>query len=53
MKSQDKEVSLDPERITKELIHEVASKVAREVVENLDKETLKNLIRKKIEEFRV
>ena len=49
----NKEMSLDPERVTKELIHEVASKIAQEIVENLDKETLENLIKIKIEEFKI
>lgn len=53
VKQQGKAVALDPERVTKELIHEVASRVAQEIVENLDKESLRNLIRKKIEEFEV
>jgi len=46
-----KEMTLDPDRVAKELVHEVASRVAREIVENMDKESLKHLIRKKIEEF--
>ncbi len=49
----NKEMTLDPERVTKELIHEVASKIAQEIVENLDKETLENLIKTKIEEFKI
>jgi DNA-binding response OmpR family regulator len=53
VKQQGKEIALDPERVTKELIHEVASRVAQEIVENLDKEGLRNLIRRKIEEFGV
>ena len=50
-KSRDEKPTLDPQRVTKELIHEVASRVAQEIVENLDKEYLESLIRKKIEEF--
>lgn len=49
----EKEVTLDPERVTQELIHQVASKIAQEIVENLDKEALKDLINKKIEEFKI
>lgn len=49
--SRDEKQSLDPERVTKELIHEVASKVAQEIVGNMDKEYLESLIRKKIDEF--
>ncbi len=51
VKSRDEKSTLDPQRVTKELIHEVASKVAQEIVENLDKQYLESLIRKKIEEF--
>ena len=46
-----KETALDPDRVAKELVHEVASRVAQEIVENMDRENLKHLIRKKIEEF--
>ncbi|MGB2696661.1 MAG: hypothetical protein WBD28_02225, partial [Candidatus Zixiibacteriota bacterium] len=53
VKSQSEKITLDPERVTRELIHEVASRIAQEIVENLDKETLKSLIRKKIEDFSI
>jgi hypothetical protein len=53
IKPESEETTLDPERITQELIHEVASKIAQEIVEKLDKETLDELIRKKIREFGV
>jgi hypothetical protein len=53
IKPESEETTLDSERITRELIHEVASKIAQEIVEKLDKETLDELIRKKIREFGV
>jgi DNA-binding response OmpR family regulator len=53
VKSQNEKPKLDPERVTSELIHEVASKIAREIVESMDKEILRSLIQKKIKEFKI
>ena len=53
VKSQNEKPTLDPERVTNELIHEVASKIAQEIVESMDKETLRSLIQKKINEFKI
>lgn len=53
VKSQNEKPKLDPERVTNELIHEVASKIAREIVESMDKKTLRSLIQKKIDEFKI
>jgi DNA-binding response OmpR family regulator len=52
-KSQNEKLKLDPERVTNELIHEVASKIAQEIVESMDKETLRSLIQKKINDFKI